>query len=276
MGNSESQEHKVTDAQVEEFCKKCRPLDLLVFRGSDGISGIIRKLQKKETGSGIISHVEVVMTPEWCDKITKLTKKFDAFPEYEFTPHPRYLLSWGSELSGKLNDGVYDGETGGVTFGVQFRDLRELVKTYASRPGANVGLCRLKENPIEGISEDDAKVLKEKLSKAYDEYKEKIYPINILDILASLYPELRDLRKKMKSMFHKFFEKDSFMFCSEFAASLYKDLGVITDKTDGVEDGKVLDHENVIPVDFLGHDTDTNGIRERICEDPIWVRPLED
>ncbi len=52
------------------------------------------------------------MTPFWCPKIQLLKKEFKAFPDYEgFKPHPNYLLSWGSELSGDLNDGVLDEET---------------------------------------------------------------------------------------------------------------------------------------------------------------------
>lgn len=278
MGNSTSSEPEVTDLEVEEFCKKARPLDLLVFRGSEGVSNLIRKLQKKETGSGLISHVEVVMTPEWCSKVQKIKKHFEAFPDHDgFKPHPKYLLSWGSELSGKLNDGVYDGETGGVTFGVQFRDLKELVKTYASRPGANVGLCRLKVNPTEGeLDETSSAALKEKLSQAYDKYHDKTYQINILDLLASLYPDLREVRDAFQKVLKHFLKEDSFMFCSEFAASLYKDLGIINDLTDGKADGQVLDPENVVPVDFLGFDTDTEGIRVEMCEPPIWVKSLEE
>lgn len=270
MGNSES---VVTPERIDEFCEKCRPLDLLVFRGSEGVSKLIRKLEKDKTGNGDISHVEVVITPEWCDRITKIHKKFEAFPSFsEVKPHPKYLLSWGSTLSGKLNDGVNDGETGGVKFGVQIRDLRELVSAYASRPGANVGICRLKFNPTE-LSEDKED-LKNKIGMAYDKYHDSIYNFNILDLLASLYPEFRGARDRIQKILRKYFlkGKDEFLFCSEFAASLYQDLDIIGDDTDGQIDGEILEAANVVPVDFLGHDTDTEGIRVKLCDPPIWVK----
>lgn len=296
MGNSGSSDREtVTDEQVEEFCKQCRPLDLLVFRGSEGVSKLIRKLQKKEVGSGDVSHVEVVITPEWCDRITKLSTKFKAFPSHEsFKPHPRYLLSWGSTLSGKLNDGVNDGETGKVKFGVQVRDLKLLVKKYASKEGANVGVCRLKFNPTgpgadptetmmetdfsRGLTDEEKAELKKKIGEAYDRYHESVYNFNILDLLASLYPELRPTRDRLHKILRKHFlkGKDEFLFCSEFAASLYQDLGIINDATDGKVDGEVLEAGNVVPVDFLGHDTDVDGIRVRLCEEPIWIKPLEE
>lgn len=292
MGNSGSKGDPVTDDQVDEFCRQCRPLDLLVFRGSEGVSTLIRKLEKKETSSDEVSHVEVVITPEWCDRITKLSTKFKAFPSYEgFKPHPQYLLSWGSTLSGKLNDGVNDGETGGVKFGVQIRDLRELVKKYASKSGANVGVCRLKFNPTSvfishrpdgstdfgrELTEEEKAELKTKIGEAYDRYHESIYNYNILDLLAALYPELRPARGRIQKILRKYFlkNKDEFLFCSEFVASLYQDLGIIDDSTDGKIDGEVLEAANVVPVDFLGHDTDTEGIRVRLCEPPIWIKPI--
>lgn len=281
MGNSPSGEKdkEVTEEQLNEFCSKIRPLDLLVFQGSEGVSRLIRKLERKETGDGEISHVEVAITKEWCPSITLIKKHFEAFPDYEgFSPHPQYQLSWGSELSGKLNDGVFNAETGGVTFGVQFRDLKELVRKYASRKGANVGVCRLKDNPIEKILGGDpegeaAKALKKKLCEAYEKYKGCTYNYNFLDLLAALYPSLRDERDAVRKLLKPFLKgKKEFLFCSEFAASLYKDLGIINDDTDGKDDGVVLDPANVVPVDFLGHDQDTEGIRVRLCEPPIWIK----
>lgn len=280
MGNSTSV--AIPQDQIDDFCLQCRPLDLLVFRGHEGVSNIIRKLQGQKVGNDTISHVEVVITPEWCERITSLTKKFEAFPTFEkITPHPKYLLSWGSTLSGKLNDGVNNAETGGVKFGVQVRDLRELVSTYASRPGANVGVCRLKLNPTdasqaENLSEPGATAtLKQKIAEAYDKYHDSTYNFNILDLLAAIYPEFRPARDKLNKVIRKFLKGDEFMFCSEFAASLYRDLGIINDSTDGKVDGETLDPGNVVPVDFLGHDADTEGIRVELCEPPIWIKPLD-
>jgi len=263
MGNSLT---KISDQQIEDFCKKCRPLDILVFSGTDGVSRLIKTLQKEELGSGQVSHVEIVMTPEWCQKITEVKKYFEAYNHVEvIKPHPKYLLSWGSELSGKLNDGVADGETGGVTFGVQFRDLKELARAYADRPGANIGICRLINNPTEVLTDEvDREALKKKLSEAYDKYKNITYDYNILNLLASLYPELRGARDLLEKLLKPVVKKDTFMFCSEFAASLFIDLGIV--------EGKDINPENIVPQDFVGHDTGSDTLRKKICEDPIWLK----
>lgn len=255
---------KISDQQIKEFCSKCRPLDLLVFRGSDGVSQLIQTLQKKELGEGKVSHVEIVMTPEWCEKITEIKKYFEVYKHVEtFKPHSKFLLSWGATLSGKLNDGVLDGETAGVTFGVQFRDLEELARAYADRPGANIGICRLKENPTVDASEENSAALKLKLSEAYDKYKDVEFDYNILNLLASLYPEIREVRDFFWKLLKKSSVDDKYMFCSEFAASLYRDLGLVSSEVDPTV---------IVPQDFIGHDTGSDTLRKKMCDDPIWLK----
>ncbi len=57
MGNSPS--ISISEEEIEAFCAKCRPLDLLVFKGSNVISKLINVLEKDKLGYGDANHVEV-------------------------------------------------------------------------------------------------------------------------------------------------------------------------------------------------------------------------
>jgi len=259
-----------TPEEIDEFLSRVRPLDLIVFRGGEGVSTMITKLEKQETGNGTISHVEVAITREWCSKIKGLAAELPADT----------LMSWGSTMSGKLNDGVDNAETGKMKFGVQVRILRDLVKAYLSNPDANVGVCRLIDNPIErrfGEPLEDyldrARKLKYKIAGAYEEYNGVMYNPKPLSLLGALFPMLRPLRHAADDVINKFVATNKWLFCSEFAAALYCYIGVITDATDGKIDGKTLKPEDVLPVDFVGADQDADGIVNPICEmPPKWVK----
>lgn len=245
---------------VDNFIKKIRPLDLIVFRGGDLVSDVIMGIQKIHAGCGEVSHVEVAITKEWCSQIKAPVE-------------PTEMLSWGSTLSGPLNDNLYDAESGGVVFGVQVRNLAEIVRRYAENPRANVGVCRLLDNPIElhpGESIEDylkrVAILKQKLNSAYDKFNGRTYDANVFSLLGSMFSFVRPLRKISEKI-----SREDWLFCSEFAAALYIHIGVINDETDGKKDGKTLDEKNVVPVDFLGHDQD--GIKNPICDVvQIWLK----
>lgn len=264
----------VDASQIDAFLEHVRPLDLLVFRGGDGVSTLITKLEEYKTGSGEISHVEVAITREWCPEIAPFAAKTDS------KDTPQTLLSWGSTMSGPLNDGVYNAETGKSTFGVQVRVLKDLVREYLKSPGANVGVCRLIDNPTvkkSTESHDDylirAAAVKDKITNAYKIYNGKQYDINPLALLGSIFPLLRPLRNTVDKILATFSDANNWLFCSELAAAIYICVGVITDQTDGVLDGKTPDPRDVLPVDFIGRDADSNGIVNPICEfPPIWIK----
>lgn len=77
--------------------------------------------------------------------------------------------------------------------------------------------------------------LVEHLSSIWDRYKDIYYQLNILRIIASAVPKLRFIRKF-------FSKKSSWKMCSDFAASVYQDLGYLP---------KQMNTENVIPTDFI-------------------------
>lgn len=251
------------ERSVEKFLSDVRPLDLLVFQGAEGVSNIIRKLQESKLSSGIVSHVEVCITREWCPSIA-LADGDQALQR---------KLSWGSTLGGKLNDHVLDAETGGVTFGVQVRDLRELLERYAevhaSTGKGNVGYARLRRNPTRTDDHHLREHLVESLEKAYATYNHRQYDFNPINLLAGLYPKLRGLRRMSNAITQKIDRHAPWLFCSEFAASLYEDLGIIS-KT--LPDGDDFNAEDVVPVDFLGYDED--GLKG-VCHPVEWLFPVD-
>jgi hypothetical protein len=192
------------------------------------------------------------------------------------------MYVWESTMSGRLNDGVKNGETGKTTFGVQLRKLRDVAVAYTANGEANVGICTLRINPCDKLSSDTAlsfwtrqRDLREKINSVYKKYNGVTYDANPLSLLGSLFPALRGLRNITDDILGKFSDANKWLFCSEFAAALYEMVGVITDETDGVKDGKMLDPRNVVPVDFLGIDADKKGnslYQPIVNLPPVWFR----
>jgi hypothetical protein len=245
--------------QINAFISQIRPLDLIVFRGSDLVSGLITKMEEHETGSmANVSHVEVAMSAEWCD-VADLSSN--------------NMYSWGSTLSGPLNDGPCS-VSGKAVFGVQLRNLDELIESYLRNPAANVGVCRLIDSPILRRPDESAadyavrcEQLRMAINEAYVAYGNTKYDANPLALFGAMFPELRSLRDFVND------EPDKLLFCSEFVAALYKKVGIINDATDGIIDGEIPDAKNVLPTDFLGTDADKNGIVRPICETtPMWIK----
>jgi hypothetical protein len=262
---------RIDNKRIEDFLSMVRPLDLIVFRGRDEVSHLIRGLEAATTGNGEVSHCELAITMEWCSRIKPLDK-------FEIKPHQ--LLSWGSTMSGSLNDGAVNIETGAGTFGVQFRDLEGLVRHYLAKPNVNVGLCRLLDNPTcqrQGETPEAyyerSLVLKRQLCIAYDKHNGRVYNANPLALLGAMFPQVRRVRDGANEVISRFIDVNKWLFCSELVATVYIEAGIIDDKTDGIEDGRVLDPADILPVDFLGVDADKNGIRNAICEaSPVWIK----
>ena len=252
-----------TDVEIIMFIQKIDPLDLIVFKGDSTFSKVIAKLEKFQTGSGEISHVEVAINQHWCSRV-----KSDTDTDF--------CLSWGSTLSTGDAPNV---ETGEVACGVQIRSMSSVIKGYLSHPGTNVGLCKLLRNPIfrrEGETTRcyDQRVgkLRASLDSAYDDYNGLKYNANPIALLGSVFPQLRPIREKVDVVLDKVGSANDWLFCSEFVALLYQRVGVIDDSTNGAKDGHTMDAKDVLPVDFLGYDADSDGLVNPICQSPpLWL-----
>lgn len=266
MGTKSSVNEKPCKADIQKFIEQIKPLDLLVFKGGDLTSHAIMEGEEYITGSSNTpSHVEIMITKEWCDRI----KCHEEHPIYADQP-----LSWGSTSLGKS----ISIETGGHVNGVQIRDLEYLMTKYLSKEGSNVGYCSLRNNPTVFYLDNEkwtdyaarSDKLKRDLCAAYDKYHGKEYNNNPLALIGVMFPQFRHLRNASQMSISSF-EKGNKLFCSEFVASLYEDIGIIDDMTDGVADGKMLDPRDVLPVDFFGPDADNQFVNS-ICKEPVWFR----
>lgn len=245
---------------VREFMRNIRPLDLLVFRGHGLVADIISLAEDVTTDSTStdITHVEVVLTREWCPKIARMHKRIVTAA----VDSDQMLLAYGSTLSGA----VADLETGKPAQGVQIRVLEDILLKYFRSEHANVGVCRLLHNPIETM---DAESLKHRLSVCYASMHGRKYNTNPAALVGSMLPVVRPIRDLTNNILSSIGQRG--VFCSELVSHVYIATGVITDATDGTIDGKILNPADVVPSDFLGGDAD-EGLVKRICEDPIWIK----
>lgn len=268
--NEKSENHcKPSKSDVQEFIKGIKPLDLLVFKGTGVTSNVIIKAEEWVTGfTDAPSHVEVMITKEWCDKI----KTYEGISIEVDQP-----LSWGSTTLGKS----ISIETGGHVNGVQIRDLEYLITKYLSNPTSNVGYCSLRDNPTQFSPDKESLThylirkdrIQENLRISYDKYHDKEYNNNPLALIGVMFPQFRYLRNVSQENYENYGNdgNGNKLFCSEFIATLYEDLGIINDMTDGVADGKMLDPRDVLPVDFFGPDADRQFVNA-ICNQPVWFR----
>ncbi len=255
---------EISDKQLDKFLNMIEPLDLIVFRGGDFVSNTILTAEKMETGCGDVSHVGVAISRKYCDigPIKTKTSSKD---------NDNTLFVFESTMSGGLSiDGVYDAETNKGVFGVQLRVLRDLIPKYLEGGKSNVGVCKLLDNPIHKFSESE---LKEVITSTYEKYNGRTYNANIVALLGALFPALRPLRWASEEVLDEFTQANKWLFCSQFVAAFYEAIGVITDDTDGVHDGKLLDPADIVPVDFLNIGGGRDEIVKPICAAPIWIKP---
>lgn len=228
--------------------KMISPLDLILFRSKDPISGVIRMVEgieyKELPPDREFSHVALVVTS-------------DLLPSVPFlTPGRFYILE---------SDWTYgyspDVETGYGKFGVQIRDLIDVMKSYMYTysikndpsvsnttdayldniqkgnkyilhplEGNAVALLRLKSNPWNTNRNMCIRVMKD----VYDTYGHRGFNLNPIDLLSSVFPTAKIYRNKGETI--------GGIFCSEIITIAYKSLGIIPAS---------IDPRDLSPMDYL-------------------------
>ena len=237
--------------------KDLRPFDIIAFSGNDLISCIISRVEYNQLGSGIFSHVGIIVTA-------------DILPYYKLNdiiihlkPNHPYLF----ESTFSFNLPCYDPGppnilTGKGKFGVQLRDLEELIAHYLSNTNTKIACCPLINNPFYRLNDESDEqleirrfIIKEKFLKIFDEYEGQNYQYNICCLFASIFPifrKFRHIRNNILHIINKLFKKLGIKFkkrkfCSELVANIYIQLNVIS---------LDFDPKNVVPMDFFGYDRD--------------------
>lgn len=170
--------------------ERAQPLDLLLFRGGDQISNILRMCQENVNGNGDFSHVGIIVTK----KILKL----------------KYLKSnrlyvWESTFSYPLagiTDGVPDVETGKGRFGVQIRDLEEVLNNMVGDKNQSaLAWGRLEHNPWErrkgesgGQFKKRQRQIRKTLMALHSKVGSRYFENNVFGMLAALVPCMKIVR----------------------------------------------------------------------------------
>lgn len=262
-------------ASYTDVKDKLRPFDLIAFHGGDCVSELISKLETYKVGVGAFSHVGMVVTADILPEASFDGKTVQLKPN-----HPYVFESTFSYDIGGMADGSHDIVTGKGAFGVQLRDLEEVIPRYISNEKTKVAWCRLLNNPFDLIadeSEDNLvlrrKVLQEEFTEFFKKYEHRTYEADMESLLAAMFPALRPLRKIRDNIFKGLYKvlhsiglaknkvgPAGWQFCSELVANVYQNIGVI---------GPKFNPQDVVPVDFFGCDTD--GI-PALVDAPVYFR----
>lgn len=216
--------------EIDEFISRIRPLDLLVFYSGDLISVAVAKVQAKVTGADV-SHVGIAINRKAC-------------PALQVLDDDMYI--WESTISGILNDGVFNAETGRVTFGVQIRKLRDLIIAYSAKKTSNIGHAAL-IRPVTLTLQ-----LRQKMCALYERYNGQKYDLNPVNLLSAAFPSLRGVRKALNAVG---IGGSGWLFCSEFVTQVYMELGIIR---------CALNPKNILPADLL-------SLSDVVRLPPVWL-----
>jgi len=175
---------------------RARPLDLLLWRGEDFISNTIRHFSDRAVGNGDFSHAGMLVTREILPSVKEMKRG--------------RLYVWEATMSYPLcgiTDGVPNIETGEGKFGIQIRDLEEVLQAYVSDSNDTaLGWARLSYNPwVRGRGEGKEDVMKRrkdiirKIRQLHEHLTYRPFERNPLSVLGVLMPSVRPARDLVES-----------------------------------------------------------------------------
>jgi hypothetical protein len=173
---SDHGEVKKEGVPYEELKPQIKPLDLILFRGSDFVSKCIQDFENEVLGNGDWSHCGLVLTTE-------------IVPIKNGKPGELYI--WESTF-----DLIKDVELNDYVFGVQIRLLEDVIHEYNKGLKTRIGWCKLKQNPLfikETKEENEEKVyinpkVCEIMQELYKEYNHSGYNYEPCDLISTVSP----------------------------------------------------------------------------------------
>lgn len=237
----------------EKLKDDIKPLDVILFKGSDFISDSIRFAQyidERNVWTNQYSHAGMIISRDILD---------------DERLEPGKLYIWESTMSGKLGSGIYNID-GKWHLGVQVRSFDDLIIKYDEPNTTAVAWCKLNNNPFINAQGNPEKLatLKEEFKIVFDKYNGIRYDLNPFGLLPSIVGFARPLRK----VFEFLLRTKKWLFCSEMIAKVYKDLGILDDS---------VNEKNVVPVDFITGVDDDNEMPEGLMKLPVkLVTPIHE
>lgn len=182
--------------KYQKVRKTLKPLDLIMFKGSNFVSNLTCHL-----GYGIdlsaFSHCGIIVTSEILDH-----------PHV----HPGKIYLWESTMNNSIGQGVPNIE-GKLFSGIQLRDLDLLLPAYFEDSRTTVAVCHLK-----------------------DEFRYARDSENAVGIFSEIFNKYNGIHCKsgcIASLCSFLFgEKEKWLFCSEFVSHVYQDLGLFPNDID--------------------------------------------
>jgi hypothetical protein len=204
---------------IKQLKNNIKPLDLIIFRGSDFVSDTISLVENLGLGNGNWTHVGLVVTT-------------DIMPIKNGVKDKLYI--WESTIGGNvLGIGLNDIEINKTVFGVQIRDLEEVVDKYDNNENTRIGWCKLLTNPID----KDIENVKNIITSLHENIGNATYDYNCCNLLSTICNTCSNERREI-------FGNPNMYFCSELVAKIYIELGIIP---------KYIDPEKIAPVALIGH-----------------------
>ena len=220
------QQRHQTNISLKEALQKIKPLDIIAFKGSEFVSDLIAKMQKKVLNPDLekmYSHVGIVVTREILND-----------PLLE----PGKLYIWEATIAGKLGQNVYSLHHPDSEFlGTLIRPLEELLLNYNKNNNAYYAWCPLTTYPV------FSKLFQMKFTRLFQRYNDRKYDANPVSLFAALFKVCRPCRNSLE----KKLGTENWMFCSELIAQVFQDLEMIP---------STVVPNNVVPMDLLGFDNE--------------------
>jgi hypothetical protein len=185
------------------------------------------------------------------------------------------LFLWESSWSGTLPFGikgsadmsVLDVESKQGVYGVQIRDLKEVIKAHLSTDSRNrVAWCALLQHPLdykqnETQTEYETRIqgLSDTICKVHRDYFHRHYEMNPLNMLAVLYSPFRFIRDYITG-------PSQTVFCSKFVTILFEELGMIS---------KQVNPSNVSPTELSNASISQEKGMVQLCKAPVYIFSME-
>lgn len=220
-----------------EIASQMQTFDLILFKGGDFVSKTIAQIEDAYTGVNDFTHAGMVIRAKDLEKFSPLWR-----------PGDDTVYVFESTASGKLVDGVQSVADNRGHLGVQLRDMAQVVRHYDIKP-----ITRMAWLPLQDSIR--SKIPPHMVNTVLDRYMFTSYDASCIDLAAAASPLVRKMRdcwlfRKIRNCFCCLFccgaQPNTWLFCSELCAQIYKDIGVFPQS---------LVPADVMPVDFLPEET---------------------
>lgn len=206
-----------------------RPFDVIFFKGDALFSAVISALEKhgnKIPGSGEFSHVAMVINS-------------DVIDHEKILPGRQYILE--SVVGGSFAHNVKNIDNK-VIYGVQIRDLEEVVEAFDKSNKTIVAWGKIINNPLDNMPLGE---IKSRLSEFCSTYVGKTYDANPYSLLSAVFPCLRKCRSNVETLCGT----SDWYFCSEIIALAFKHFKIYPD---------YVNEKDVLPRDIIYPEADVD------------------